>query len=162
MKISSRRVLLVAVASGGLLLGSAAPALAQPDLDLDGVTDQVSELTGSLQQEEDGPLQPVTDLVCSLTQIELLGECPGAAAAPQPVPEKPKPQKPVPSKPVGDKGGDKGGDGEAAPVGGVETGAGGTADDGAGLLLPLSVLGGAALTGGALVGARRLRGNQVS
>ncbi len=161
MRISSRRVLLVAAVSGGMLLGGAAPALAQDvgDLDLNEVTDRLE-----LQQEEDGPLQPVTDLVCELTQIELLGECVDDDAVAQPAPEKPKP---APHKPVGDKGDDGGkghadDDGGAAPVGGVETGAGGTADDGAGLLLPLSVLGGAALTGGAIAGARRLRGSQVS
>ncbi|MPZ65576.1 MAG: hypothetical protein GEU83_08680 [Pseudonocardiaceae bacterium] len=160
MRISLRRVLLVAVASGGLLLGAAAPALAAPDVDLDDVTDQVSELTDTQLQEEDDLLQPVNDLLCSLLELELLGECPGdPVAAPQPVPEKPKP--------VGDKKHDAGkgvsDDAGAAPVGGVETGAGGTADDGPGLVLPLSVLGGAtALTGGAIAGARYLRGNQDS
>ncbi len=165
MRISLRRVLLVTVASGGLLLGAAAPALAVPDVDVDGVTDTVSDLTDTQQlQEEDDLLQPVNDLLCSLVELELLGECPGdPVAAPQPVPEKPE----KPAKPVGDKKDDVGkgvsDDAGEAPVGGVETGAGGTADDGPGLLLPLGVLGGAAaLTGGAIAGARHLRGNQDS
>lgn len=163
MRMSSRRVLLVAVASGGLLLGSAAPALAQDLGDVD-----VNELTGQLQEavpaQEESPVQPVTDLVCQLTsnEVELLGQCPGEVATPPPVAE----EKPKPSKPVGDKGhagkgvgdvGDKG----AAPVGGVETGAGGTADDGAGLLLPLGLLGGAGLAGGAAVVIRRLYADQA-
>lgn len=154
MRISSRRVLLVAVVSGGMLLGGAAPALAQDvgELDLNELTEQLPV------QEEEGPLQPVSDLLCELADLELLGECAEEVAAPQPQPEKPKPGKGGDDH--GDKGGDVG-DSGVAPVGGVETGAGGTADEGAGLLLPLSVLGGAALTGGALVGARRLRSSQV-
>lgn len=155
MRISSRRVLLVAVVSGGMLLGGAAPALAQDVGELD-----LNELTEQLPlQEEDGPLQPVSDLLCQLANLELLGECAAdEVAAPQPQPEKPKPVKGGDDH--GDKGGDVGDSGDA-PVGGVETGAGGTADEGTGLLLPLSMLGGAALTGGALVGARRLRSSQV-
>jgi hypothetical protein len=160
MRISSRRVLLVAVVSGGMLLGGAAPALAQgPDeLDLNELTEQL-EVPGQ-EEEEDDALEPVSDLLCELADLELLGECEDEVVT-EPVgnrPEKPKPGKEGDDH--GDKGGDVGDSGDA-PVGGVETGAGGTADDGPGLLLPLSVLGGAALTGGAIVGARRLLGSHV-
>lgn len=161
MRMSSRRVLLVAVASGGLLLGSAAPALAQDVSDVD--TNELTEQLPAVPlQEEEGPLQPVTDLICDLTGIELLGECAGDVAAPEPAPEKPGPAKPAPGKGDRPDGGKVGvGDAGGAPVGGVETGAGGTADDGAGLLLPLGLLGGAGLAGGTAVVVRRLRADQA-
>ncbi|MQA14871.1 MAG: hypothetical protein GEV09_12060 [Pseudonocardiaceae bacterium] len=180
MRNPSRRVLLAAAITGGMLLGGAMPALAAPDLD--DVTDNVpvvqdlapelgeSDLTEVPAQES--LTQPVAELVCSLTgiEVELLGHCPVDAAAPEPAPEpvpgKPEPGKPGHAKPVGDKkpaaGGGGAGDEGAAPVGGVETGAGGTADDGAGLLLPLGLLGGAALTGGAaMLATRRVLGDQA-
>lgn len=156
MGISSRRVLLVATITGGVLVGGAAPALAQPDVDLNDVTERVSDLPLPAQQDE-SPLQPVTELVCQLTGIELLGSC-EAEAVPEPGAEKPAPAKPAPDQPVGHQ---PAGDSGAAPVGGVETGAGGTAEDGAGLLLPLGVAGGAVLTGAAIAGARRLRVSQL-
>lgn len=172
MTISSRRVLLVATITGGMLLGGAAPAFAQPNVDLDdvtggGVTDQVSDLPlpaqqqeGPLQQEE-GPLEPVNALVCELTGIGLLGSC-VEEVVPEPGHEKPAaPGKGVSGKEVGHEGVGGGFDDAVAPVGGVETGAGGTAENGAGLLLPLSALGGAALTGGAIAGARRFWSSQV-
>jgi hypothetical protein len=52
-------------------------------------------------------------------------------------------------------------DSGSAPIGGVETGAGGTADQRAELLLPLSLAGGVALAGGALVLARRRPAGQA-
>ena len=71
-------------------------------------------------------------------------------------------------KGYGDKGyGDKGygadGDEDSgpAPVGGIETGAGGTAGDGSDLLLPLSLAGGAALAAGGAVLIRRRLADQA-
>lgn len=152
MRISLRRVLLAATITGGMVLAGAGPAVAQDLGDLGDVTDPV------LGQDEEGLLEPVNDLLCDLLELELLGECGDEVVPPPPVAaEKPRPDKPVGGKHEGGKG--VSGDAGVAPVGGVETGAGGTADDGTGLVLPLSVLGGAALTGGAIAGARRLRGS---
>ncbi len=153
MRVSSRVLVLTAITSGAML-SATTTALAQ----VDGVTDVIK------------------DIDCATVEAELLGECDDNAPPATP-PAGNNNQAPESTTPTGSDGstdevasddGDGGDDDGVAttgndggsdedngvtPVGGIETGAGGTADDGA--AAPAAHAGSAIVAAGGVVLARR-------